>query len=1055
MSKFTHLHVHSHYSLLDGLPKIPQLVAAALERKMDALALTDHGVMYGAVKFYQAARAAGLKPIIGQEAYIAARSYKQKNAQIDRKSYHLTLLVKNKAGYQNLIQLTSKAHLEGFYYRPRIDRELLKKHSQGLICLSGCLQGEIPQAIAAGNLEKAEKLIAQYKAIFAPGDFYLELQHHPNLPQQAKVNEFLIKASSKFKLPLVATNDVHYLKPQDAEAQEVLMAIQTKKKLQDANRMSYRDIDLSLRPPSQMEKPFSKIPQALEATQEIAKKCQFQLELGQNKMPSFPLPQGKTSMELLRKLCEKGLKARFGTTSVSKSIRQRLNRELDIIEKTNFPAYFLIVQDVVNWAKKQGIVVGPGRGSAAGSLVAYLLNITNIDPLKYNLLFERFLIEDRIEPPDIDIDFADHRRDEVINYITRRYGSQYVAQIITFGTMGARAVVRDVGRALGYQYGYCDRLAKLIPFGSKLKDAYENVAEFRNAYETDPKARKLIDLSFQLEDGARHASTHAAGVVITPEPLTEYLPLQHASQGDKTVVTQYDMYDAVALGLLKLDILGLRNLSIIEETLDLVNKRHSQNLKVDNIPLDNKKTFELLKTSNTIGIFQLESEGMRHYLKELEPETIEDIIAMVSLYRPGPMELIPEFIARKQGRKPIKYLHPALEPILKETYGVAVYQEQVLKMAMDLADFSPTEADVLRKAVGKKIKKLLDQQTKKFIAGCIKKGLPEKVAKKLGDQLGPFARYAFNRAHGTSYAVIALQTAFLKANFTIEFYTALLNSRQETIEKLAFFIDDAYRNGIKVLPPSINFSGRRFQPTSDNTIRFGLGAIKNVGANLVEELVRERRQNGAYKDMQDLISRIRTKDLNKKSLEALIKAGALDELEERGLLLANLENIVKTAADLKKNAASKQETLFTRVEGLDFKASLTLEPAEPAPARQKLIWEKELLGLYISGNPLDEHRQRLQQETLAIAQLNDEHQSKRVKIGGTIEETKKITTKNGHPMLFVKVRDLTDTAEIVVFPRILEENPRVWQKGAVALLECRVQKRNGEISLICEKAEPL
>lgn len=1073
MAKFTHLHVHSHYSLLDGLPKIHDLVQAALQKKMKALALTDHGAMYGAVKFYRACLKAGIRPIIGLEAYVAARRHSQKNARLDRKRYHLVLLAQNYAGFQNLLKLTSIAHLQGFYYKPRIDHELLAKYSQGLICLSGCLQGEIPQSLLAGNLEKAEKIARIYQNIFGSNNFYLELQHHPNIPDQETANRALVKLAKKLKLPLVATNDVHYLEPEDAEAQDILVAIQTKKELRDTNRLSMRGENFSLKSPQIMEKAFCKIPEALESTQAIVRKCNLELELGRTRMPQYSVPEKAPPLTYLKKLCLQGLESRFNIKAQLKNnqikpisaksspketaeIIQRLKTELQVIEKTNFVSYFLIIADVVNWAKAQNIAVGPGRGSAAGSLVSYLLNITDINPLKYGLLFERFLTEDRIAPPDIDIDFADHRREEVIDYISRRYGQEHVAQIITFGTMGARAVVRDVGRALGYEYIFCDRLAKLIPFGLTLDEALERSWEFRQLYETDPRARKLIDLSRQLEGCARHASTHAAGVVITSEPLAEITALQHASRNDKTVVTQFDMYDAEELGLLKIDILGLRNLSIIEQTLQLIKDRHNKTLGINEIPLDEPKTYELLRQGNTVGIFQLEGEGMRHYLKELKPTDMEDIIAMVSLYRPGPIELIPEFIARKHGQQEVKYPHPDLEPVLKSTYGIMIYQEQLLKVAQKLAGFSLAEADVLRKAVGKKIRSLLQEQKNKFIAGCLKNGYSEKLAQSVWALIEPFDRYGFNAAHATSYAVIAVQTAFLKANYPVEFFTSLLNSRKQDVEKIAFFVEDSNRNGIKVLPPDINESGPDFTPVSSNSIRFGLEAIKNVGKNLVKAIAMERKKNGPFQSVADLVSRLQIRDLNKKSWEALIKAGALSCLEERGKLLGNLDKILRLASDLKKAALNSQVSLFGDVDAGPVVPHLNLEATDPVPLRQKLVWEKELLGLYISGNPLKEHQEILDAQTLPIAQINDSpNKRRRVKIGGTVEGIKKITTKNGAPMLFVKLRDLSDSVEIIVFSDVLEQDPAIWQKGRVVLAKCQLKQRNGEMTLVCEQAEGL
>ncbi|MBU4455147.1 DNA polymerase III subunit alpha, partial [Patescibacteria group bacterium] len=913
--KFVHLHVHSHYSLLDGLAKIDDLVNRAKEDGAEALALTDHGVMYGVIEFYQKCKKAGIKPIIGVEAYLAPGSRLDKNTRSDEKNYHLVLLAKNNEGYNNLIKLTSIAHMEGFYYKPRVDWEVLKEHCQGLIAMSACLAGEIPRLIVAGKMDKAKKRISEYQELFGKENFYLELQDHPNLEHQAEVNKKLIQLSKESGAPLVATNDVHYLNKDDDEAQDVLLCLQTKKKKEDRDRMSMVGENYSFRSTGEMTKTFKDTPQAIENTVKIAGECNLEIELGQTHLPSFQVPGGKSADEYLTELCIEGMAKRYGydKEKIIKSYREfakneesgeknsdgeilrqkleRLNYELSVIKKMGFSPYFLIVADFVNWAKNNNIVVGPGRGSAAGSFVSYLAGITNLDPLEYDLLFERFLNPDRISMPDIDLDFADIRRDEVIRYVEEKYGQDHVAQIITFGTMAARAAIRDVGRALDYPYDYCDKLAKMIPMFSKIKQALEIVGELKEIYRTEEAARKIIDYAKRLEGVARHASTHACGVLITKNPLTDYVPLQYASSSDRTIVSQYSLHPVEDLGLLKMDFLGLKNLTIIESAIKIIKNTRGLEINIDKIPLDDKGAYKLLQEGETTGIFQLESSGMKRYLRELKPTEFEDIIAMVSLYRPGPMEWIPNYIAGKQGRKKPQYLHPKLEPILSKTYGVAIYQEQVMQMARALAGFSMAEADVLRKAVGKKIPKLLSEQKEKFIDGCVKNGIASQLAEKIFSFIEPFAGYGFNRSHGACYALIGYQTAYLKANWPTEFMAALLTSDQENIDRIAIEIEECRYMGIEVLPPDINQSFASFTVITSgtvknkivsrdekaNTIRFGLKAVKNIGNNIVDVIINERKKNGPYQDITDFLERVNDKDLNKKSLESLIKCGSFDQ----------------------------------------------------------------------------------------------------------------------------------------------------------------------------------
>lgn len=1057
--KFTHLHVHSHYSLLDGLPKIDQLLDCVKKLGMDSVALTDHGVLYGAVEFFKKAKAKGIKPIIGAELYTAFESMYQQRPNIDNKRYHLVLLVKNEEGYKNLVYLITKANLEGFYYKPRIDDEILEKNSEGLIALSGCVQGEIPRLILANKIEEAKEKAKKYQKIFGKQNFYLEIQHHPNIQEQKKVNAALISMSKEINIPLVATCDCHYLRTEDSQAQDILMLINTVSDPSDPERLTMKSDDFSMKSPEQMLEFFKETPEAIENTQKIAADCNFEFELGKIKLPHFPVPNGKTPDEYLKELTKQGLEKRYGKNP-KREIIERMNYELSVIKKTGFAPYFLIVQDFVNWAKQNRIVVGPGRGSVGGSLVAYLTNITNIDPIKHKLLFERFLNPERISMPDIDIDFADRRRDEVINYVAQKYGKDHVAQIITFGTMAARAVIRDVGRALGLPYSYCDRLAKMIPFGFSLEETLKKIKEFKETYETDEEAKNLIDLAKKLEGVARHASTHACGVVISEKPLTDLVPLQHPTQSDNTIVTQYEMRAIEDLGLLKMDLLGLKNLTIIEDTLARIYVLHNQlKIDLDKIPEDDPKTFELLQKGLTTGVFQLESDGVKRYLKELKPTSFEDIVAMVALYRPGPIQFIPDYIARKQGRKKIEYLHPKLEPILKDTYGVCIYQEQLMQIARELAGFTLPEADVLRKAVGKKIKTLLDAQEKKFVEGCIKNGLSKIVAQKIWQWILPFAEYGFNRAHSAAYTMIAYQTAYLKAHYPVEFMASVLTSEKADVERIAVLIDECRKMGIEVLPPNVNESLKNFTVVpGENKIRFGLLGIKNVGEGIIDAITSEKKEKGPFKSMSDFIHRINSKDLNKKSLEALIKAGAFDDFEERNKLLQNIETLLELARENAKAKTSKQKGLFDLNDENNSSCKplnniIKLAEAKPATTFEKLSWEKELLGLYVTSHPLEGFRQVFENNTFSINKITAEIANKKIKIGGIISSLKKIITRNGAPMLFMKVEDLTAKTEVVVFPPVIERNPIVFQENKVVFIKGRVDIRNGEPKLVAEEVE--
>jgi DNA polymerase-3 subunit alpha len=1060
MQKFTHLHVHSHYSLLDGLPKIDELLDCVKELGMNSVALTDHGVMYGAIEFYKKAKAKGIKPIIGCEVYVAVEKMQDKRPGIDAARYHLILLAKNEQGYKNLIKLVTKAHLEGFYYKPRIDEELLKECSEGLIGLSACLQGKIPRLLLANKNEEAEALAKKYEEIFGKGNFYLELQPHQKIPEQLAANQKLIELSKKTGIPLVATNDIHYLRPGDAEAQDVLMLINTGADASDPERLSMTQDDFSMISPDEMAEFFKDVPQAIENTQKIAESCDLKIELGKTKLPIFPLPEGKTAEQFLEELCQEGLKTRFGNVTdagVLQKIKERMNYEISVIEKTGFAGYFLIVQDFVNWAKQNRIIVGPGRGSAGGSLVAYLTNITNVDPLKHNLLFERFLNPERISMPDIDLDFADRRRDEVIKYVAQKYGQDHVAQIITFGTMAARAVVRDVGRALQYTYSYCDQLAKMIPMGMDLNETLEKVDEFKDKYETDDMAKRLIDLGKKLEGVARHASTHACGVVISEKPLTDSVPLQRSTQSEEGIITQYEMHAIEDLGLLKMDFLGLKNLTIIEDTLARIYVIHN-NLKIDldNIPYDDVKTYKLLQDALTTSVFQLESDGMKRYLKELKPTSFEDITAMVALYRPGPMQFIPDYIERKHGRQKIEYLHPKLEPILKDTQGICIYQEQLMKIAQEVCGFTLGEADVLRKAVGKKIKELLDAQEQKFVEGAVKNGASKKIGEELWQWILPFASYGFNKSHSAAYATIAYQTAYLKAHYPVEFMASVLTSERADVERISFLIDECKKMDVEVLAPNINESLKNFTVVPEkNQIRFGLLAIKNVGTNIVDAVVEERKTNGPFKSIGDFIHRVKSKDLNKKSMEALIKAGAFDQFAERNQLLQNLEKMLEIARENNKKQNTNQMGLFANTNVKISSNDIKLEPATPASNFEKLGWEKELLGLYVSSHPLYGFKKLFETKTTPIAKIDAGMVNRKLVFGGLISSVKKIITKKGQPMLFIKLEDLTGKTEVVIFPNLLERNPVALQENKIVFVAGRVDDRNGEIKIVADDVQEI
>jgi DNA polymerase-3 subunit alpha len=1070
VSKFTHLHTHSEYSLLDGLAKIDGLIDRAVEYGMDSLALTDHGVMYGAIKFYLAAKEAGIKPIIGVEAYMAARSRFDKQAKIDSDQFHLVLLAKNETGYKNLMKLTTLAHLEGFYYKPRLDMELLREYSEGLIALTACLKGQIPMLIIEGKEKEAEDLTKQFLEIFDK-DFYLELQIHPAIPEQEKVNKKLVGLSRKLGIPLVATNDIHYVDADDAEAQDALLAVQTQKKIADKNRLTMIDSpDFHLRRQEEMVDLFKDFPDAIKNTRKIARVCNLEIPIGKWILPNYPLPEGKTPEDHLKKMVQERLVDRY--EKPGKEILERLDYELEVICKKGFATYFLIVQDFVNWAKAEKIRVGPGRGSVAGSLVSYVLRITSVDPLVHNLPFERFLNEKRPSPPDIDLDFADDRRDEVIRYVTEKYGRDKVAQIITFGTMEARQSIRDIGRVLGMPYSEPDQIAKLIPYRTTIAQALKTIPELDRFYR-QPKYKKLMDLAQKVEGVSRHASVHAAGVVIADKELIEYTPLQKEVRGEK-IITQYDMYSLdlnvseKAIGLLKMDFLGLRNLTILEKTREYIRHLRGEEIDISEIPLEDPETLKLIASGETTGIFQLESAGMRRLARKLRPSRFSDISAMVALFRPGPMQFIDEFIAGKKNPKLVKYSHPDLKPVLEETYGIAVYQEQCLQIANIMGKYSLAEADILRRAIGKKKKSIMTREKNKFIQRAVEAGYKEPVAEKVWGLIERFAGYGFNKAHSTSYATIAYQTAYLKAHYPVEFMAALLTTESVASsgpakdQKLTLAIEECRRLGIIVLPPDINRSKVGFtveqEPRSleGKAIRFGLSAIKNVGEAAIAAILKAR-EMGEFKSLSDFCQRVDTQKVNKKVLESLIRVGAMDIFGKRAAALSVLDKIRNRGASLQKQKQNGQVGFFDNHNPSDLGIDLEdkLPEMEEFTRDELLALERGLLGFYLTEHPLtpalsllDQHRSHKLFEI-----LQGEESGQRVKVGGVVSDVRVVVTRNtSREMAFIRIEDDTANLEVIVFPKIFAATRGYWNKDQIVLIKGRVESREGSISLIAESA---
>ena len=1050
---FCHLHVHTEYSLLDGMCRIPQVVSRAKELGMDSLAITDHGVMYGAIEFYLAAREAGIKPIIGCEVYIAQDSRFSRNAS-EQKPHHLVLLAKNQTGYRNLIQLTTRANLESFYYKPRMDKELLKQYHQGLIALSACIAGEVPHLILEGRLDEAKQAALWYKQTF--GDFYLEIQRHP-IPELEHINQGLIAIGAELDIPLVATNDVHYVNQEDASAHDLLLCIGTNASIYDDKRVRMAGDFFYLKSPQEMAELYRDVPQAVENAGFIAEMCSLELEFGRLHLPEIELPEGKPADQFLADLCYQGLPRCY--PEPSSDIKQRLDYELDVIRKTQFASYFLVVWDIISFTREHNILFGV-RGSAAASIVLHCLGITEVDPIANKLVFERFLNLERKELPDIDLDFEDERRDEVIAYVTQKYGQDHVAQIITFGTLGARAALRDVGRALGMPYGDVDRVARLVPFapGMTLARALDGNSELKNIYTEDTVIRNLIDSARRVEGIARHASTHAAGVVISKEPLTRYVPLQRASKasGEATVMTQFSMEDIAQIGLLKMDFLGLANLTILAKAEEIIYQTRGLKIDLHHIPMDDAKTFALLSSGETAGVFQLEGAGMRRYIKELKPTTFSDIAAMVALYRPGPMEHIPTFIEAKHGREPIHYPDPALAGILEETYGVIVYQDQVLFIVQALAGYSLGQADIFRKAMGKKIAEVMKKERRNFIAGARKRGFSAEVASEVFALIEPFAGYAFNKAHSVSYALIAYQTAYLKANFPEEYITAFLIANADQPEKVASAVAECRRLGITVLPPDINRSQANFSIEEDSShapaICFGLTAIKNIGPGAVEPIIAECNKGGDFTSIEDLCRRCDLRGVNRRVMESLIKAGALDSLGDRGTMLHNINSILSLAQREQRLRETGQSTMFDLWGGI---TSLPMPSLDMATAdistREKLAWEKELMGVYLSEHPFSSFAGQMAPEnTTLCGQIDAELAGQTVVVAGMVASLHRLFTKDQRSFVSVVLEDLDGQVEVMVWPRVYESTGELWQEGNILLVEGRVRLRDDRVQLNCD-----
>ena len=1065
---FVHLHIHSEYSLLDGANRIKDLPVRAKELGMNAIAITDHGVMFGAIDFYKACKANGVKPIIGCEVYVAPRGRKDKEPKIDEKYNHLILLAKNNEGYKNLAKLVSLGFIEGFYYKPRIDKEILEKYHEGIICLSACLAGEVNQAILNNNIEEAKKVALWFKNLFGE-DYYLEVQNN-GIKEQVLVNQKLVDLSRELNIPLVATNDAHYLKKEDAYNHEVLLCIQTGKKMTDEDRMRFDTDELYVKSPEEMIEYFKNIPEAIENTVKIAEKCNVEFEFGHTILPNYDVPeQYSTHYDYLESLTQAGLAKRYGQ-NITKEIQDRAQYELSVIKKMGYVDYFLIVWDYINYAKTHNIPVGPGRGSGAGSIVAYSIGITDIDPIKYNLIFERFLNSERISMPDFDVDFCYEKRDKVIEYVCDKYGKENVSQIITFGTMSARMVIRDVGRALDVPYAETDKLAKMIPneLHITIKKALEQNRELKELYENDATVKKLIEIAMALEGMPRQASTHACGIVITKEPVVNYVPLY---MRDNTISTQYIMTTLEELGLLKMDFLGLRTLTVIQDTIDLVKKDKCIDVEFDK-DMNDPKVYKLWQDGNSVGIFQFESQGMTNFMKELKPDCLEDIIAGVSLYRPGPMDQIPRYIANKKDPEHAVYTHPALKPILEVTYGCMVYQEQVMQIVRDLAGYSLGRADLVRRAMGKKkldvmakereifINGQLDENGNIVVPGCVRNGIDAESANKIFDEMAEFAKYAFNKSHAAAYAVVSYRTAYLKAYYPAEFMAATLNSFLGNLDKIPDYIEECKRLNIQILKPDINKSYTKF--TVDNEkIRFGLGSIKNVGTAAVDEIVEERTKNGEFKDFADFCERIKDLSVNKKCVESLTKAGAFDNFEQtRSTLIASYETIIDTISNSDKKSFDGQVSMFdlTPVENKkidEIKYNYTILPEYTE--KEMLFMEKEMLGIYISGHPLEKIKSQIELQTTIntyqMKKINSDieetgmsefEDNQFVKYAGIVTSVKKKYTKTNKLMAFITVEDMYGPTEVIVFENCYQNCANILVEDSIILVEGRLSVREDE-----------
>lgn len=1060
MADFVHLHVHSEYSLLDGMSRIKDLPVRAKELGMKAIALTDHGVMYGAVDFYKECKKNDIKPIIGCEVYVAPRSRFEKEAGRDSGYNHLILLAKNKEGYQNLSKLVSLSFVEGFYYKPRIDLEILEKYSEGLICLSACLAGSLSQALIQDDMQKAEEIALWHKRVFKD-DYYIEIQHN-GLRQQIMINQKLIQLARKLDIPLVATNDAHYLKKEDSYFHEVLLCIQTGKRMSDEDRMRFETQEFYIKSPEEMADYFSEFPDAIENTVKIAEKCNYDFEFGVTKLPNYDVPEEyATHLDYFKDLCYKGIKKRYGENP-AEEVMSRLEYEISVIDKMGYVDYFLIVWDYINYAKSVGIPVGPGRGSGAGSIAAYAIGITDIDPLKYGLLFERFLNPERVSMPDFDVDFCYERRGEVIEYVERKYGKDHVSQIITFGTMAARMVIRDVGRVLDYPYSETDKLAKMIPMEVHITipKALEQNREFKELYESNPSVKQLIDIAIKLEGLPRQASTHACGIVITKDPVDTYVPLY---VNDGNISTQYTMNLLEELGLLKMDFLGLRTLTVISDTEKLVKQNRGIDVEYDK-EMNDPKVYKLWANGESIGIFQFESQGMTNFMKELKPDCLEDIIAGVSLYRPGPMDQIPRYIKGKQNPGHNVYTHPALEPILNVTYGCMVYQEQVMQIVRELAGYSLGRADLVRRAMGKKkldvmakereyfINGQVDENGNVLVPGCVRNGIDKESANKIFDEMAEFAKYAFNKSHAAAYSVVSYRTAYLKAYYPEEFMAATLNSFLGNLDKVPIYIYECKRLNIGILKPDINKSFTKFT-VQDKKIRFGLGSIKNVGVSAIETVISEREKNGEYKSFTDFCERIQSGTVNRKCIECLIKAGCFDEMNQtRATLLASYERILDTINNQGRNSMANQVTMFDLVqpeETVKYQYTVLKELDE----RELLAQEKEMIGIYISGHPLEKIKEAIQRQTninsIQIKDLNGENagnfkDGQNVKYAGTITSVKKKYTKRNTIMAFVTVEDLYGSAEIVVFDSVFSRCDNILVEENIVIVEGRLSIKEDE-----------